>query len=434
MYGNISVSKIARLAKAFLRKKVGLTHGKERGTNPERQPDVRTRKQLKKTQQRLEKTQQRLEKTQQRLISVRRREAKKAWSKNNKLAELEALAELETASFQQQDLSKDIPIFFVVGRAKSGTGWLLSTLNRHPEVLCKGEGEFFGRDYGDGQPEAQQAIIRDIRPIRSASLYSALVQSEHLRSWIERSPWTQGDDIEKHVASITRNYIYYIMKNWRMKSRKRIVGDKTPFASPEIIKEIGAVCPEAKVIHIIRDGRDAAISQLHHMWRRATGEEGGRFYMTPQELRKRDRYWRDPEEILGTGEGIFTEEFLREAAEGWKSDVGAARRDGPILLGDNYTEVRYENMLESPEAEFGRLFRFLGARAAPDIVRQCVDATSFKKYSGGRERGQEDSRSPKRKGIAGDWKNVFTERDKFIFKEVAGDLLIELGYEKDKTW
>jgi hypothetical protein len=36
--------------------------------------------------------------------------------------------------------------------------------------------------------------------------------------------------------------------------------------------------------------------------------------------------------------------------------------------------------------------------------------------------------------VAGDWKNAFTERDKAIFKETAGELLVELGYAKDMSW
>lgn len=200
-----------------------------------------------------------------------------------------------------------------------------------------------------------------------------------------------------------------------------------------MVKEIGAVCPEAKVIHLIRDGRDVAVSQIHHMWREAAAE-GFWFHLTSEELDKRNRYWKDPQEMLGSGESIFTEERLRQAAEGWKSHVEAARRDGPFLPGSNYTEVRYEDMLRTPEEEVGRLFRFLGTRSTEEVTARCVKAASFEQRSGGRERGQEDIHSHQRKGIAGDWRNVFTERDKAIFKESAGDLLIDLGYETDKAW
>ncbi|MEC1262775.1 glycosyltransferase [Bacillus swezeyi] len=39
-----------------------------------------------------------------------------------------------------------------------------------------------------------------------------------------------------------------------------------------------------------------------------------------------------------------------------------------------------------------------------------------------------------RKGSIGDWKEEFNERHKEAFKEIAGDALIQLGYEKDNNW
>jgi len=38
------------------------------------------------------------------------------------------------------------------------------------------------------------------------------------------------------------------------------------------------------------------------------------------------------------------------------------------------------------------------------------------------------------KGGVGAWKSIFTDEHKDIFKEVTGDLLIRLGYEKDMNW
>jgi hypothetical protein len=96
--------------------------------------------------------------------------------------------------------------------------------------------------------------------------------------------------------------------------------------------------------------------------------------------------------------------------------------------------VRYEDLLESPEQELERIFHFLGVETNKKVLRQSVRAESFEKRSGGRKRGEEDSTSARRKGVAGDWKNAFTERDKAIFKETAGELLVELGYAKDMSW
>jgi hypothetical protein len=67
-------------------------------------------------------------------------------------------------------------------------------------------------------------------------------------------------------------------------------------------------------------------------------------------------------------------------------------------------------------------------------VRRCVESASFERLSRGRQRGEEDPSSFFRKGIAGDWQNVFTEEDKRVFKEEAGDLLIKLGYEESDQW
>jgi hypothetical protein len=103
------------------------------------------------------------------------------------------------------------------------------------------------------------------------------------------------------------------------------------------------------------------------------------------------------------------------------------------LLGANYAEVKYEDLLKNPKEELGRLLEFLGADASEEVVSECVSAASFERLSGGRKRGQEAS-SFYRKGIAGDWKRVFTERNKEDFKAGGGDLLVELGYEKDDEW
>ena len=52
----------------------------------------------------------------------------------------------------------------------------------------------------------------------------------------------------------------------------------------------------------------------------------------------------------------------------------------------------------------------------------------------GRRPGDEDPASLLRKGVSGDWRDAFTGEDRRVFKEEAGDLLVELGYEKDLGW
>ena len=98
--------------------------------------------------------------------------------------------------------------------------------------------------------------------------------------------------------------------------------------------------------------------------------------------------------------------------------MGRTIEDGSELLGENYTEVRYEDLLEKPEREVRRLLAFLGVDSGGEAARRCVDAASFERLSKGRKRGEENPSSFFRKGLAGDWENVFTRRE--FFGEVHG--------------
>ena len=319
------------------------------------------------------------------------------------------------------------PLFFVVGYQKSGTTWLMQMLDSHPEILCRGEGRPFGRNFRQEHLKQRKASYPP------TSLYNAMMSSEDLRYWVERSVWSKDGDAEEHLAKLTGLAVGYFLTRRLAGTGKRLVGDKTVLLSAEIVREIGAVCPGARVIHIIRDGRDVAVSATHHGWNQAE-DLGGTHKITPDQLAKREAYRKDPRGLLRTDDGIFPEFELEKSAAKWGARVGKTVRDGPALLGaDYYAEVRYEDLLEKPEEELGRLLGFLGADASGPTVGRCVRAASFERLAGGRSRGQEAA-SFFRKGVAGDWKNVFTERNKQDFKAAAGDLLIELGYEEDGDW
>jgi hypothetical protein len=318
------------------------------------------------------------------------------------------------------------PVFFVVGHQKSGTTWLMEMLDSHPEILCKGEGRPFGRTF------RQENLKQKRAGHPPTSLYNAIASSEDLRYWIERSVWSKHDDADEHLANLTRLAIEYFLTQRLLKTGKRLVGDKTVLLGPEFVEEISTVYPEARVIHIIRDGRDVVVSTMHHRWNQAE-DQGGTVELTPDQLAKREAYRKNPRALLESGEGIFPDGWLRGNAAKWNTRVSRTARDGPALLGASYWEVRYEDLLERPKEEVKQLLDFLGVDASEQTVERCVSAASFERLAEGRSRGQEAA-SFFRKGIAGDWKNAFTEQDKQDFKAVAGDLLVELGYEKDNDW
>ena len=105
-------------------------------------------------------------------------------------------------------------------------------------------------------------------------------------------------------------------------------------------------------------------------------------------------------------------------------DRTAADRERVVACGDADTQAR-----ELPADGLGPVA--LLVREPRDAAE---DARALAVAGEGRERGQEDAGSFFRKGVAGDWRAAFTDRDKRIFKEEAGDLLVALGYEKDTGW
>ena len=285
---------------------------------------------------------------------------------------------------------------------------MMRMLDAHPEILCKGEGRFFGSSWRQKSLKKRDTM----RP--ASSLYNALLDAEYLRLWIERSVWSRKDSPDEHLDNLTRMAIDYFLGGELIKSGKRIVGDKSPLLTPDTIREISVIYPEAKVIHIIRDGRDVAVSAAHH------ARNFGR-------VRQRG----ERNEAQGS---IFPEDQLEKLAAEWISRVGKTTEDGPSLLGENYTEVRYEDLLRKPEPEVRRLLTFLSVGSDEKSVTRCIEAASFEKLSKGRKQGEEDPSSFFRKGVAGDWKNAFTEQDRKVFGEEAGELLVRLGYEHDTDW
>jgi hypothetical protein len=332
-----------------------------------------------------------------------------------------------------EDLEVEDLRFFIGGHGRSGTTWLERTLDSHPEILCLGPGMFFGKDIGS---------LGGRRV-----LYEVLAHADGLREWHDGlknwrgeylNPWTGPGGFEEDVAQITRAAIDALMRRALTRSGKRILGDRTPHHISRL-GEINDLYPEAKVIHAIRDGRDVAISNMQLYWDSPEGSwhsprAGSQASLSTEELEIRDAYREDREAFISSGQSIFTEEWIRKWAKLWNRVVRRGRKQGQRLFGDNYLDIFYEDNLHCPQEALEKLLHFLGTEACSgDTVERMVEENKFERIAG-RPRGEEDSSSFHRRGVEGDWKEVFTEQDKRIFKEEAGDLLMELGYETSLDW
>jgi hypothetical protein len=130
----------------------------------------------------------------------------------------------------------------------------------------------------------------------------------------------------------------------------------------------------------------------------------------------------------------------------------ASAEDGISLVIDELEHMGLFSSLESWTAvsavdEHVRLVRFEdligpeGFDAFWDLMAHCDIAIpgavlcrvlqdhSFSSLSGGRQPGEEDISSHYRKGVAGDWRNHFTDQHLEKFVEVAGDLVALSGYQ-----
>jgi hypothetical protein len=159
--------------------------------------------------------------------------------------------------------------------------------------------------------------------------------------------------------------------------------------------------PQIKYVHIIRDGRDVAVSAWFHNLR-------------------------TEKETLEKRFPSFSA-FIENIAAAWAQDVLAARSFGSTNP-HRYIELRYEDLYTEPFDTIYRLLEFLGVDQSAPMVEMCRESGSFKKLSQGRESGQEDRASFFRKGIPGDWKHYFDEPSLQAFRSLTQGLLEELGY------
>ena len=127
--------------------------------------------------------------------------------------------------------------------------------------------------------------------------------------------------------------------------------------------------------------------------------------------------------------------FIRRVAKGWVINLQETDEESKRLFGKNYFTLRYEDLLKDPFKEMSRFWKFLGVKK--------IDKSLERKIKAEMESNPDEEWQAKRnegiasflpKGQAGNWERLFTERDRMIFKEVAGEMLINWKYEKDSNW
>jgi hypothetical protein len=159
-----------------------------------------------------------------------------------------------------------------------------------------------------------------------------------------------------------------------------------------------ALWPKAKIVHLIRDGRDVAASVLD--WRKVT-ERGGSVARFK----------------------AFQEDRVTTVALWWEWLVRLGREDGAPLGPQLYHEVRYEELVAAAVEECERLCEFLGVPFDEGMLEFHKGRT--------RHDPELDAKKAWRPVTAGlrSWRTDMAPEDLARFEAAAGELLEELGYE-----
>jgi sulfotransferase family protein len=169
--------------------------------------------------------------------------------------------------------------------------------------------------------------------------------------------------------------------------------EQTPEVA-HLLRAVPIAYPSAKVVHMVRDGRDVVCSLLEKQWLR------------PQQSRSDDagvaygsyaRFWVEPDRRAE----FESASDARRAAWAWRSYLGAIRASGVPVV-----EVRYERMAESPES----IAAALG---------QCLDVSPAELAA--RFAGVHSA-------SVGRWRRDLDDEQLADVTAEAGDLLRELGY------
>lgn len=180
------------------------------------------------------------------------------------------------------------------------------------------------------------------------------------------------------------------------------------------------------VLVVWRDGRDVMVSSYHHSLFKNERSNGRLVEMTRKELD-----FPDYEDVRANLPRFVEYAFTRQRYPRFSWADFARRWNGR----KGVVHTSYEILRHDTAGELARIARDLtGRELSLERAREVAEEFSFERQSGGRKPGQENKGSFVRKGIVGDWRTQFTQEAREVFDRYAGDELIRLGYEPNRSW
>jgi hypothetical protein len=279
------------------------------------------------------------------------------------------------------------PYAFFVGCPRSGTTLVQRLANAHPVLAVVNEAEWVATWW-----ETRFGVAPD------GTVKPELVDHVVSHRRFPRLGLETESVAELVPADKPKHYAQFVSELFDLHGRakgKPLVGEKSPTYVRQLTT-LNELFPQARFIHLIRDGRDVTLSALE--WKK-----GGR--------------------ILG-GYATWQDDPLTTAAIWWEWHVRLGREVGVALGPDLYYELRYESLVDDPERECRKLCRFLDLRYDVAMLRFHEGRTRTKPGLGAKA-----SWLPVTPGLR-TWHREMSTADVARFEAACGPLLDELGYER----
>ena len=299
-----------------------------------------------------------------------------------------------------------MPKFFIFGHARSGTTLLARLVRLHPEVHCNWQAHFFTRP----------------------PLLRGLVAGPQVSAWLSRKSnrWNRGEDLSPVILRAAADFV---LERDARQVGKSVVGDKSPnsLLNGQAVRELHAIYPDAKLVFIIRDGRDVLISHRFQNFIDAPEQ------LSKEDLSIRQTFAENLQSFMNGDRSVFTPKGITQAAAGWARNVTETHLVARDLFPGQYLVLRFEDLLAQPNEQLAFLWEFLDVDPSGLADAVAAEISSNPDAEWQRQKAGELVANLE-KGKRGSWRDLFTARDKQIFKEIAGQTLTDWNYEKGLDW
>jgi hypothetical protein len=268
------------------------------------------------------------------------------------------------------------PPLILLGVSRSGTTLLRVVLDRSPGLAIPDESFFvplLARRHG--KTAERDAFLDDVARLPT------------VRDW-----GIAPEDVAPFLRPDlpTGEAIAAIFEAYAKKAGKPRWGDKTPMYMRHLVL-LEHLFADAQYVHLIRDGRDAALS------------------------------------FLDMPEGTFTRTWAHPTTPArfaclWRKEITGARALGRDVGSSRYLEVRYEALVADPAAAVAAICAWAELPFEQAMLEYAGEVDVSAKPH------QQRLLTPPTKGVRS-WREEMPTADIRAFEEIAGDLLAELGYE-----